>query len=86
MLNDIKPPPMDVDGNGHSAHPMHAKPHVDLREPGQHHARVMGEPTHIDPIYSMPLEERGSGFSIGLSIIVMVLVVTLLGTVWWMLG
>lgn len=83
MLNDIKPPPMDPES---THHPMHAKPHVDLREPGRHHARIMGEPTHTDPIYSMPLEERGSGFSIALSVAVMILMVAFLATVWLMLA
>jgi hypothetical protein len=83
MLNDIKPPPMDPDAK---PHPMHERPHVDRKSPGLHHARVMGEPTQTDTIYSMPLEDRGSGFSIGLSVVVIVLMAVLLVSVWAALG
>ncbi len=84
MLNDIKPPPVQADEPQRQGH--HLKPHTDANEPGKHHARVLGEPTHIDPIYSMPLEERGSGFNIGITIIALVLFVTLLFAAWWTLG
>ena len=50
-------------------------PHIDPKEPGTHHARIMGERGATDVIYDMPMEDRGSTFSIGLTITVFVLVV-----------
>ena len=86
MLNEIRPPPVDPDrpvppvtGGPHH----HAEPHMDLKEPGLHHARVMGDATHINPEYAMPMEDRGSSFSIALTICVFVAVVAVLMAIFW---
>jgi hypothetical protein len=57
--------------------------HVDPREPGRHHTRRVGEATATDAIYAMPMEDRGSTFSITLSVVVIVLFVLMLLIVWW---
>lgn len=59
------------------------RPHADPSEPGLHKTRVMGEPTHIDPEYAMPMEDRGSFFSLTLSAVVVGVVFLLLLIVWW---
>ena len=97
MLNDIKPPPLDMDrpvrttalhnghtnGQPHVHQHGHAEPHIDAKEPGLHHSRFMGEKATSDLLYAMPLEDRGSGFSIGLSISVAVVVLILVVWVMW---
>lgn len=86
MLNDIKPPPdLDRDGRlGAPPEPHHVRPHIDPKEPGLHHARIVGEPTHIDPEYAMPLEDRGSNFNIVMTCIAAgIVVIVLLTVVWW---
>jgi hypothetical protein len=86
MLNDIKPPPPDPDvppareGRGRRS-----AVYVDVSTVGRHHPRVAGEPTKTDLPYDMPMEDRGSGFNIVLSLIVLVLTVVLLTLVWMML-
>ncbi|HEX8341659.1 MAG TPA: hypothetical protein VF624_12175 [Tepidisphaeraceae bacterium] len=55
--------------------------HVEDRQPGRHHARTVGDETKIDPIYAMPMEDRGSTFSITLSIVVIVVFIVLLAVV-----
>ena len=94
MLNDVKPPPReppaDQPAPGTEARPHnaavkphgHIQPHIDPKEPGLHHARIMGEKTPTDAIYAMPMEDRGSTFSVGLSIVVIVVFTVLLVAVW----
>ena len=89
MLNDIKTPPPepeDVPGSLNRGRRRPAAtepgvrphagiaPHTDPAEPGTHHARIMGDATRIDPVYETPLEDRGSTFSIGLTIAACVIV------------
>ena len=63
----------------------HVRPHVDPTEPGLHKTRVMGERTHLEPEYAMPLEDRGSFFSLTLSAIVVGVFSLLLLVLWWTL-
>jgi hypothetical protein len=55
--------------------------HAETKRPGHHHPRIVGEATRVDPIYAMPLEDRGSTFSITLSIVVIVVFVVLVAIV-----
>lgn len=110
MLNDIKAPPLDINGPANNGHgvgrslpngdrvmsvpvderidsPTHASLHMkantDRQEPGLHRARYLGEKGATDAVYEMPMEDRGSDFSIGLSIVVMVVFVALIVAVWF---
>jgi hypothetical protein len=60
----------------------HVQPHLDLNTPGIHKPRLMGEPTTTDVIYAMPMEDRGSFFSLALSAVVVAVVGLLLLTLW----
>lgn len=84
MLNDIKPPPPDPDAS-HSAAGRRSPIHVDVSSVGKHHPRTVGEPTHTDLPYAMPMEDRGSGFNIVLTLIALGLMLVLLAMVWIML-
>lgn len=71
MLNEVNSPPPTQNGDvpvARSTPRLAADVHVDPQEPGIHKARIFGEKTHINPEYAMPLEDRGSTFSIGLTI------------------
>ena len=69
---------------GVEAHPSgHVVPNVDEKEIGRHKTRFVGDHTRINPIYAMPLEDRGSTFSIGLSIVVIVVFVSLIAIVFF---
>ena len=114
MLNDIKAPPLDIDGNdaprpanrpaprradgvayptvpepvdARVDSPTHASLHmaanVDRQEPGRHRARYLGERGATDAIYQMPMEDRGSNFSIGLTLGVGLVVVAMVIWVAW---
>lgn len=64
----------------------HIQPHVDPTAPGLHKPRLMGEPTTTDVIYTMPMEDRGSFFSLTLSAVVVGVVGILLLTMWLSFG
>ena len=88
MLNDVKtPPPMPRDDQPGlppvaptmtTTRKLAEDVHTDPQEPGTHHARIFGEKTHLDPEYAMPLEDRGSTFSIGLTLAAGALVIAVL--------
>ncbi len=82
MLNDIRPPPADPNEPRRN-NP--AQAHDERMALGKHHARYMGEPTHIDPEYEMPMEERGSGFNVTISLVVLVMFAFLIFFSWWTL-
>lgn len=97
MLNDVKIPPAVNPNNptgaasDDAAHMLklagvkpheHIHPTIDPKELGIHKTRVMGEPTKIDPIYAMPMEDRGSFFSLTLSAVVVGVSCLLLIIVW----
>ena len=96
MLNDVKIPPAADPNNPTAAAPdaahtpklagvkphEHIHPTIDPKELGIHKTRVMGEPTKIDPIYAMPMEDRGSFFSLILSAVVVGVFCLLLVIVW----
>ncbi len=84
MLNDIKPPPPEPH-ESHAREGRRSAVYVDVSTVGKHHPRIAGEPTKTDLPYDMPMEDRGSGFNIVLSLIVLVLTVVLLTMVWTML-
>lgn len=89
MLNDVRPPPVETPARESLRTARFAEPalsHVERIEPGVHHTRYIGEPTHTDPIYAMPFEERGSNFNIAMSVIVIALFGSLLAVAWWTLG
>lgn len=74
--------------SGHVPRSLFVQPHAHVRaevdpvEPGLHKSRAMGERTPTDAIYAMPLEDRGSTFSVGLSIVVIVIFTVLVLTIW----
>ena len=82
MRNDINPPPIDPE-QPHPHRNGHAEPHTDRLAPGRHPSRFMGDKPRTDVIYAMPMEDRASGFSIGLSIAVLLVFVILACWVIW---
>ncbi len=85
MLNDIRPPPVEPnDPTVNGRH--HLRPHSNDKEPGTHHSRYLGDIPTTDPLYSMPFEERGSGFNIAMSVVALLLFGTLIVAAWWTLG
>jgi hypothetical protein len=96
----VKPPPLNgpepagsiasagpvVPAKGLQAHPSgHVQPHQDEKGLGKHPTRIVGEATRIDPIYAMPMEDRGSTFSITLSIVVVVIFIIMIAIVFFSL-
>jgi hypothetical protein len=63
-----------------------AELHVDTKEPGRHHSRYLGDIPTTDVVYAMPMEDRGSNFSITLSIVTIALFSLVVLSVWWMLA
>jgi hypothetical protein len=49
--------------------------HTDRQEPGTHHARYFGDKPITDAAYAMPLEDRGSTFSVGLTVAALAVVI-----------
>lgn len=97
MLNDVRLPPPEpkdtadmpiaTDAAHQPRNPAvkphaHIQPHLDDRLPGRHKPRVMGEPATTDAVYAMPMEDRGSEFSLGLSAVVVAMVFIVLLIVW----
>ncbi|MGC4031854.1 MAG: hypothetical protein QM754_09010 [Tepidisphaeraceae bacterium] len=89
--NNHAQPPVEVVATTDAAHQprnpavkphSHIQPHVDDRLPGRHKPRVMGEPATTDTVYAMPMEDRGSTFSLGLSAVVVAMVFVVLMVVW----
>lgn len=61
-----------------SPHNHHLEPHQDLREPGKHHSRIVGDATRTEPMYAMPMEERGSSFNVWMTVLALAVAIAII--------